>query len=79
MTGARDWRGILFVAPFVLLYSLILVFPLLRGLWLSLNQVDLFGAGHFVGAANYERLAHDPVFAASLRNTFLVTLMIVPL
>jgi multiple sugar transport system permease protein len=78
VTSARDWRGLLFVAPFVVLYALILVFPLLRGLWLSLNQVDLFGFGHFVGAANYVRLAHDPIFEASLINTFKVTLMIVP-
>ncbi|MFL6856652.1 MAG: carbohydrate ABC transporter permease [Allosphingosinicella sp.] len=78
MNGARDWRGLLFVAPFLSLYALILVFPLFRGLWLSLEQVDLFGDGHFVGAGNYVRLAHDPVFAASLVNTFEVTLMIVP-
>jgi len=78
MTAARDWRGLLFVAPFFGLYALILVFPLLRGLWLSLNQVDLFGAGHFVGAGNYVRLLHDPVFGTSLVNTFKVTLMIVP-
>jgi multiple sugar transport system permease protein len=78
MTSARDWRGLLFVAPFLLLYAIILIFPLLRGVWLSLNQVDLFGAGHFVGIANYVRLAHDPVFATSLLNTFKVTLMIVP-
>ena len=78
MTSERDWRGLLFVAPFLLLYSVILIFPLLRGLWLSLNQVDLFGDGHFVGAGNYVRLVNDPVFAASLVNTFEVTLMIVP-
>ena len=79
MTSARDWRGLLFVAPFLLLYSLILIFPLLRGLWLSLNRVDLFGDGHFVLFGNYARLLHDPVFGQSLINTFLVTLMIVPL
>jgi multiple sugar transport system permease protein len=78
MTSARDWRGLLFVAPFLLLYSIILIFPLLRGFWLSLNQVDLFGAGHFVGAGNYLRLAQDPIFGASLVNTFEVALMIVP-
>jgi len=78
MTGARDWRGLLFVAPFLSLYSLILIFPLFRGLWLSLNQVDLFGDGHFVGAGNYARLVRDPIFATSLMNTFKVTLMIVP-
>ena len=78
MTAARDWRGLLFVAPFLSLYALILIFPLLRGLWLSLNQVDLFGAGHFVALDNYVRLANDPVFATSMINTFKVTLMIVP-
>ena len=78
MTAQRDWRGLLFVAPFLALYFSILVFPLLRGLWLSLNQVDLFGAGHFVGLGNYEQLLRDPVFGTSLVNTFEVTLMIVP-
>lgn len=74
----RDWRGLLFVAPFLLLYALILIFPLFRGMWLSLHRVDLFGDGDFVALGNYARLARDPVFAASLGNTFLVTLMIVP-
>jgi multiple sugar transport system permease protein len=78
MNGERDWRGLLFVAPFLSLYSLILIFPLFRGVWLSLNQVDLFGDGHFVGAGNYVRLVRDPIFATSLINTFKVTLMIVP-
>jgi multiple sugar transport system permease protein len=74
----RDWRGLFFVAPFLLLYSLILIFPLFRGMWLSLHRVDLFGDGDFVGFGNYARLAADPVFATSLANTFIVTLMIVP-
>jgi multiple sugar transport system permease protein len=78
VNGARDWRGLLFVAPFLSLYSLILIFPLFRGLWLSLNRVDLFGDGHFVGAGNYLRLVHDPVFSTAMINTFEVTLMIVP-
>ena len=78
MTSDRDWRGFLFVAPFLLLYSVILIFPLFRGMWLSLNQLDLFGGGHFVGLGNYARLLEDPIFGQSLINTVLVTLMIVP-
>jgi len=78
VNAERDWRGLLFVAPFLLLYSIILVFPLFRGMWLSLHRVDLFGDGNFVGFGNYARLAGDPVFATSLANTFIVTLMIVP-
>lgn len=78
MIAARRWHGLLFVAPFLLVYSVILIFPLLRGVWLSLHRVELFGPGHFVGFANYARLAVDPIFQQSLLNTFLVTLMIVP-
>ena len=78
MNAERDWRGLLFVAPFLTLYAIILIFPLFRGMWLSLHRVDLFGDGEFIGLGNYARLANDPIFATSLGNTFLVTLMIVP-
>jgi len=78
MTSTRRWDGLLFVAPFLFVYSVILIFPLLRGLWLSFHRIELFGDGEFVGLANYSRLATDPIFQQSLVNTFLVTLMIVP-
>ena len=78
MNTARRWEGLLFVAPFLLLYFVILVFPLFRGIWLSLHRVALFGDGHFIGFDNYARLAGDPIFTQSLINTFVVTLMIVP-
>jgi multiple sugar transport system permease protein len=78
MTHTRRWDGLLFVAPFLLLYSVILIFPLLRGVWLSLHRIDLFGSGHFIGLGNYSRLLADPIFQQSLINTFVVTLMIVP-
>ena len=79
MTSQRDWRGLLFVAPFLLLYSVILIFPLLRGLWLSLNRVDLFSDTHFVGFGNYALLASDGIFVTSMLNTFELALMIVPI
>jgi multiple sugar transport system permease protein len=78
MTHTRRWDGLLFVAPFLMLYSVILIFPLLRGVWLSLHRIDLFGSGHFIGFGNYTRLLADPIFQQSLINTFVVTLMIVP-
>jgi len=78
MTATRRWDGLQFVAPFLFVYSLILIFPLLRGLWLSFHRIELFGDGQFVGFGNYARLLGDPIFQQSLINTFLVTLMIVP-
>jgi multiple sugar transport system permease protein len=82
MRAARrraDWRGLLFVLPFLLAYVVILIYPLLNGMALSLQRVDLFGGGRFVGLENYARLFGDDVFIRSLFNTFALALMIVPL
>lgn len=80
MRGATrsNLEGYAFVAPFLILYVLILVYPLILGFALSFQRVDLFGGGVWVGLANYGRLAGDPVFTQALINTFKVALMIVP-
>jgi multiple sugar transport system permease protein len=75
----RDWSGILFVLPFLTAYVVILIYPLLRGMALSTQRVDLFGGGTFVGLDNYARLFADDTFLRSILNTFLLALMIVPL
>ncbi len=71
-------EGFAFVAPFLLLYLFLLIYPLLRGIELSFHRADPFADGRFVGLDNYARLAVDPVFHQSMWNTFKVTLMIVP-
>jgi multiple sugar transport system permease protein len=76
--AGRRWQGLAFVAPFLLVYIIILIYPLLRGMTLSFQRVDLFGGGTFVGFANYARLFADATFIQSLINTFTLALMIVP-
>lgn len=80
MSAARrgDWSGLLFVAPFLLLYSVLLIYPLLMGMGLSLYRADLFGARVWAGLGNYTRLFTDPVFLHALRNSFKLVLLIVP-
>jgi multiple sugar transport system permease protein len=75
----RDWSGMLFVLPFLTAYVVILIYPLLRGMALSVQRVDLFGGGTFVGLDNYARLFADDTFVRSIVNTFALALMIVPL
>ena len=75
----RDWSGLLFVLPFLTAYLVILIYPLLRGIALSFQQVGLFGGGRFVAFDNYARLFGDDTFLRSILNTFLLALMIVPL
>ena len=76
--GRRDWSGLLFVLPFLAAYVVILIYPLLRGMALSMQRVDLFGGGRFVGFDNYARLFADDTFVRSIFNTFALALMIVP-
>jgi multiple sugar transport system permease protein len=75
----KDWSGLLFVLPFLLTYLVILIYPLLIGIALSFQRVDLFSDGTFIGFENYARLFADYTFLQAVRNTFLLALMIVPL
>jgi multiple sugar transport system permease protein len=80
MGAARArYGGFLFVAPFLIFYVVILIYPLLTGIALSFQRVGLFGEGRFVGLDNYVRLLSDGTFARSVLNTILLALMIVPL
>ena len=72
------WNGLAFAAPFLILYTVIVVYPLLNGLALSFQRADLFGAREFSGLQNYTRLFGDAVFRQALFNTFRYTLIIVP-
>ena len=77
-TARRRLDGLAFVAPFLFVYLVILIYPLLRGIGSSFQRVDLFGGGTFVGFDNYVRLFADATFIQSLVNTFILALMIVP-
>lgn len=75
--GGR-WEGLIFIAPFLGLYTFLLIYPLLMGIGISFHRADLFGARTFIGVENYLRLFGDPVFHQALVNTFELTLLIVP-
>jgi multiple sugar transport system permease protein len=83
---ARAWSasasearsGMLFVTPYLIAFSVLLVYPLLSGIWLSLHKADLFGGSEFIGFENYARLARDDVFARAVRNTCYFVLLTVP-
>jgi multiple sugar transport system permease protein len=71
--------GFAFVAPFLLIYVVILIYPLLNGIALSFQRVDVFGDGHFAGFENYARLVGDPIFIWALIQTLILAAMIVPI
>ncbi len=49
--------GIAFTAPFLALYLLFVIYPVIQAVWMSFHDWDLLGATRdFLGLANYERM-----------------------
>ncbi|MFJ7625108.1 carbohydrate ABC transporter permease [Streptomyces sp. NPDC097595] len=68
--------GGLFVLPFLIVFALFLVWPIVQGLWMSLTDASLSLRGtEFVGFANYSEAFGDPDVWSSLGNTVLFTVI----
>ncbi|ROP49099.1 MULTISPECIES: carbohydrate ABC transporter permease [unclassified Rathayibacter] len=67
-----------FVAPFMIVFALMLVVPLVYAFWLSLYRVQLVGGQSFVGLANYARALTDPDFLGGLGRVALFLVLQVP-
>ena len=79
----NDIQAALFLAPFLLTYLLLLVYPFLLGLWMSLHDWELLAVPakivpRFIGIQNYVRLVTDSQFWSSLGHTVLFTALAVP-
>lgn len=73
--------GLLFAAPYLLLFAVFLLYPLVKGLYMSLHEWNFLEPAQstFVGADNYVRLLNDPDFWNALWNTLEFVVMSVPL
>jgi multiple sugar transport system permease protein len=78
--GRRDTlAAFLFLAPFLIIYALFLVYPLFKGFWISLHDWELAGGyREFIGFLNYEDLWHDPLFWKTVGNTLWFVSLTVP-
>ncbi len=72
---SNKWVIMLFVAPAVILYALVVPYPLLKSIEYSFYQWNIIGTPKFVGLRNYIRIfTSDYVFATALKNTALFTI-----
>ncbi|MFH8607421.1 carbohydrate ABC transporter permease [Streptomyces sp. NPDC018029] len=77
--GGGFQHGGWFVAPFLLLFLLFVIVPVLRGVWLSLTDANISGDGaRFVGLDNYSEALRDPLVWDSLGHSAYFTLLVVP-
>jgi raffinose/stachyose/melibiose transport system permease protein len=67
----RNTFGLMMVLPALILYSVFVVYPVVRGAWVSFYQWDgLSTSMTWVGWRNYHYALQDPIFRKALRNTF---------
>ncbi|MED1127550.1 sugar ABC transporter permease [Bacillus paralicheniformis] len=73
----RKWEGCFYLFPAILFMLALIGYPLIYNIILSFQNVSLANIASkdisFIGIDNYQRLAQDKVFWASLKNTLLYT------
>ncbi|MFD7310728.1 carbohydrate ABC transporter permease [Promicromonospora sp. NPDC059942] len=72
------WTGWGFVGPFMAVFALVFLAPIVYSLWLSLFQTQLVGGTSFVGFDNYARVLSDPQFWDGAGRVTLFLLVQVP-
>jgi sn-glycerol 3-phosphate transport system permease protein len=79
-SGRFSWTPYILLLPILLFALGFVYYPFFRTLLYSFSRVN-FGGGvtGFAGLNNFRRLFRDPAFAMALKNTFRLTLTVVPL
>lgn len=73
LNGNREWLGFWFMLPTIAILLAFLLYPLLKGVWLSMTDARIGRDGVFVGLENFIWLWDDSVFWLSVFNTMLYT------
>lgn len=63
---------LILLAPAVLVYAAVIIFPIIFNVGFSFTRWSGFGAPEWVGLDNYGKMFADPVFRHGLRNNLLV-------
>lgn len=67
------------VAPFILIYGWMFIYPTIQMVQMSFTKSPLIGPGEWVGFKNYIRMFKDPTFYKAVVNTsYFVLLTVVP-
>lgn len=75
----RHLEGYAFISPFLLGLGFFVIGPVVACFGLAFTRWNLFTPPEAIGAANFSKLFHDPLFYQSLWVTFYYTILAVPL
>ncbi|WP_274425590.1 carbohydrate ABC transporter permease [Chelativorans sp. YIM 93263] len=70
----RDWTGLLYVAPALVLVAVFFLIPLGMSIWMSFHAWPLIGVPRWIGLDNYARLWGDTSFWSALVFTIQYTI-----
>lgn len=77
---ARDWRMWVMLTPFLVLFFIFTILPVLSSLVLSFFSYDMISIPKFTGIGNYSRMfLSDEVFSATVRNTLVFAVVTGPI
>ncbi len=71
--------GYLFILPSFLILLVFSVIPIFMTAFFSFTEYNILQAPQMIGLKNYLRMLKDPFVQASLKNTFIYTLVTVPI
>nr|WP_242616487.1 sugar ABC transporter permease [Microterricola gilva] len=74
-----NWSGWWFVGPFMLLFAVVFLAPLVYAIYLSLFRETLVGGNSFVGFENYAKAMVDPKFWDAMLRVTIFLLVQVPI
>jgi multiple sugar transport system permease protein len=77
--GRSEWKGLAFVAPFLVVFLLVFIAPVAYSVYLSLFREQLIGGNAFVGFENYVELFGDAQFWEGFGRVTLFLLIQVPI
>jgi multiple sugar transport system permease protein len=77
--GKKTLTAWLFLLPFLLLYTVFVIWPVISGVYISFHKWGLMGKIRFVGVNNYTRFIQDKNFWAALGHTSYFVVISVPL
>ncbi|GAA2641328.1 sugar ABC transporter permease [Nonomuraea recticatena] len=70
--------ALLFISPWIIGFLVFTAWPVINSAYLSLTDYDVINDPNFIGFDNYVTLFQDPKVRLALRNTFVFTVMSVP-
>lgn len=67
------------IAPFMLLFFVFVVYPVLKAMWFSFTDYNVLEKANFIGLTNYKKLfLDDSTFITAIKNTFIIAVIVGP-